>query len=251
MKEGFLLNNLTIRKLQITAPTNRLLTKPPSNRTETALFVLSRFISALDRTKSALLVLSTCKRRLFPSAHLHQSVCLPTTSDAPRALDPQIARRASPLVTRSVQIMPFLPAERHHWFLFACKKRLFRPPSVTKRRSYPRPCTHYRSRHSGHAVILGREGGRPLSRASRTPRPGDNCLHTLRKSPRPGDNCHHKFNQRLPDRETTATTTSANVSGRKTTAATNTTTLPARKLTTITKSTNASHPGDNRHHEAS
>ena len=189
MKEGFLLNNLTIRKLQITAPTNRLLTKPPSNRTETALFVLSRFISALDRTKSALhvlsglisaldrtkpalLVLSTCKRRLFPSAHLHQSVCLPTTSDAPRALDPQIARRASPLVTRSVQIMPFLPAERHHWFLFACKKRLFRPPSVTKRRSYPRPCTHYRSRHSGHAVILGREGGRPLSRASRTPATG-------------------------------------------------------------------------------
>ena len=139
------------------------------------------------------------------------------------------------VVTLHVRQTPKSPAERHHWFLFACKKRLFRPPSVTKRRSYPRPCTHYRSRHSGHAVILGREGGRPLSRASRTPRPGDNCLHTLRKSPRPGDNCHHKFNQRLPDRETTATTTSANVSGRKTTAATNT--------------TNASRPEANNHHK--
>ena len=237
MKEGFLLNNLTIRKLQITAPTNRLLTKPPSNRTETALFVLSRFISALDRTKSALLVLSTCKRRLFPSAHLHQSVCLPTTSDAPRALDPQIARRASPLVTRSVQIMPFLPAERHHWFLFACKKRLFRPPSVTKRRSYPRPCTHYRSRHSGQAVILG-HGGRKAAVPS-LPHPRDREITA----------CTHY--EKVPGRETTATTTSSNVSGRKTTAATNTTTLPARKLTTITKTANASRPGDNCHHEVS
>ena len=147
-----------------------------------------------------------------------------TTSVSLRAKTAFSAHRASPLVTRSVQIMPFLPAERHHWFLFACKKRLFRPPSVSKRRSYPRPCTHYRSRHSGHAVILGREGGRPLSRASRTPRPGDNCLHNLRKSPRPGDNCLHinrkssgqgdnclHINRKASGREITACNASAKV----------------------------------------
>jgi hypothetical protein len=172
MKEGFLLNNLTIRKLQITAPTNRLLTKPPSNRTETALFVLSRFISALDRTKSALhvlsglisaldrtksalLVLSTCKRRLFPSAHLHQSVCLPTTSDAPRALDPQIARRASPPVSLCVQKPPFPPAERYQ---AAQLSPALHPLPLQAQRS----CSYPRSRG----------GGRPLSRASRTPATG-------------------------------------------------------------------------------
>ena len=132
-------------------------------------------------------------RGLSPALHQQCSKCARpsnrppsvTTSVSPRAKTALFARRASPLVTRSVQKLPFPPAQRH---LAAQLSPALAPLPLRTQRScsYPRPLHPTRPKHSGRAVILGRGGGRPLSRASRTPRPGDNCLHSLRKSSQAG-----------------------------------------------------------------